>query len=1710
MARATRFGVESLERRLLLAAAGGAETSADAPVPAPLVSVASESITGPLNINQLVASGRAIVTATQGDIGSVSNIFDGDNASLYRTANIDPIVVEISFTTPKTVREFTLRFSHAGGSPAYRWRVEGQGGSLPGAPAWTQIAPTPPQPGTTSYIGTPSDIDSKFVLAAPVTVQRLRLTGERLTGDNYVHLDEWRIVGDLVINSLALVPPNTSHSLAQFQTRQLRAEGVADDGSRVDLTDRVVWTSSNEAVATVDATGLVRAVGVGSSTVRAAFGSLQINTTVNVTNPRQRDLDVTYIARTPRYNYDAAKKNPAPGDLVTFEGHVRNWDNLTPSAEYRWELDGVPVASGTLTDLGANEERVVTWQWNWQNGPHRVRLTVDPANAVAELSEVNNVVEDRTDGLIVAFWVEQSLYDYFHERQRNLGIGSNSWEDWAQRQMAKWNEHNATAIWDVTPNGVTDRVRIDKITVVPDGALPLNGGLPSNNPDSRDRTPDLVWGFEWDPNSTFYSNTTSRDPNNPFYLEPSLVHEMGHARYLVDNYTWDVANNTDVTQVQITEPTTGQPVAGTSLMPYLAFNSVLYYNQSGGVMTGPYGNNVWSPHEAGALQRIAGRRAVSGNMNAPGNFGEFLNDLPAANHVRFVNGAGQPLVGADVRWYAASPGPGYGGKTFDNTPEHTLTTDADGYVHLPRDPFLPGQHKEAVMRVALGGQIWYRFFEVAEMNLEYWRGHTANGFYTVELPLRTAAAEMEVQGFNQAIADGDTTPSLNDLTDFGGVNVTPAGPGDGSVIHTFVVKNRGGQPLQLSGSPRVQILGPHAADFSVAYDPSQTLTSQTLTVFQIKFDPRVSGLRTATVRINNNDGNENPYDFAIQGFGDVPGAQTVGAKFNDLDGDGERDAGEPGLAGWTIYGDLDEDGEFDAGEPSTVTSADGSYRLPGLPGDRLSQVREVQQAGWRRTFPAAGFHTFNPFIDSIQIHDFGNTRLARVAGRHVFYNNSAYDGGNPAANAADDGAIAPGKAALLPGGSAGFANVTGYTRGINGVMVDVDLLAGTVDASDFTFLVGDGDPLNWATAPVPSAVTVRPGAGVGGSNRITITWPDGAIRNTWLMTTLAANARTGLMAPDTFTFGNAVGETGDAAGAPAVTTIDLSRTRARTGSTAAIDYVADHNRDGRVDVLDVVAVRGNLSRGLLPPGATSSVQATAAAYVVGVRPFYNNSGFDGYDPAANAADDAALAPGKSARGPAFESNFSNITTYSRGLNGVMIDIAGLSTSAALGADDFVFRTGGVSDRNEWSKAPAPAALTLRRGAGINGSDRVTLVWPDGAIRNTWLQITVLPTADTGLASPVLAYLGNVPGASSEQAVTAQDVLRTRRARSASVGLNHANDFNRDGRVNVLDEKVVRGNIGAGMLSLGLFSTAWGAGQNMPVALAEVAGGVIGNKLYLVGEGNGATLAYDLIAGTWSSATALARRPYQGNHHAAEVINGKLYLFGGLGSSSGGKVQVYDPVANAWTLGAAMPFAAGSSSSAVIGGKAYVAGGIVGSATTDRVARYDPVANSWTELAHMPAGRNHTASGTDGARLWVFGGRGPGSGDSNTVANGFETVQVYDPATNSWRSSANAGSGLLPLPQARGGMGKAVFHDGSFYVMGGETRTGAGATPDGVYSRVDVYRVQTGPWRRELPMLTARHGIFPLAAGNRVYVAGGGIRAGASSSNLLEVMYLPGA
>ncbi len=125
------------------------------------------------------------------------------------------------------------------------------------------------------------------------------------------------------------------------------------------------------------------------------------------------------------------------------------------------------------------------------------------------------------------------------------------------------------------------------------------------------------------------------------------------------------------------------------------------------------------------------------------------------------------------------------------------------------------------------------------------------------------APEIALFGNGQPIADGDTACDLNNLTDFGSV----AAASDSR--HIFTIQNVGGLPLSLTGMPGVEISGMHANDFSVSATPATSIPAAGQTTFEITFAPQADGLRTAVISIANNDTDENPYDFSIQGTGGV-------------------------------------------------------------------------------------------------------------------------------------------------------------------------------------------------------------------------------------------------------------------------------------------------------------------------------------------------------------------------------------------------------------------------------------------------------------------------------------------------------------------------------------------------------------------------------------------------------------------------------------------------------------------------------------------------------------------------------------------------------------------------------------------------------------------------------------------------------------------------
>ncbi|KQP20290.1 LamG-like jellyroll fold domain-containing protein [Pseudorhodoferax sp. Leaf265] len=75
-----------------------------------------------------------------------------------------------------------------------------------------------------------------------------------------------------------------------------------------------------------------------------------------------------------------------------------------------------------------------------------------------------------------------------------------------------------------------------------------------------------------------------------------------------------------------------------------------------------------------------------------------------------------------------------------------------------------------------------------------------------------------------------------------------------------------------------------------------------------------------------------------------------GTKYEDVNGNGQRDAGELGVAGWTIFLDDNGNDALDTGERFTQTDADGHYVFTGLlPGS--FRVVELARTGWIQTAP---------------------------------------------------------------------------------------------------------------------------------------------------------------------------------------------------------------------------------------------------------------------------------------------------------------------------------------------------------------------------------------------------------------------------------------------------------------------------------------------------------------------------------------------------------------------------------------------------------------------------------------------------------------------------------------------------------------------------------------------------------------------------------------
>ena len=103
------------------------------------------------------------------------------------------------------------------------------------------------------------------------------------------------------------------------------------------------------------------------------------------------------------------------------------------------------------------------------------------------------------------------------------------------------------------------------------------------------------------------------------------------------------------------------------------------------------------------------------------------------------------------------------------------------------------------------------------------------------------------------------------------------------------------------------------------------------------------------------------------------------------------------------------------------------------------------------------------------------------------------------------------------------------------------------------------------------------------------------------------------------------------------------------------------------------------------------------------------------------------------------------------------------------------------------------------GLGINGTDRVSLIFDSGEITNGWLQVRMLANQDTGLDSDDVFYFGNAIGESgnstTDAIVNLLDVAETRVNQTgfSQASIDNVYDFNRDKFVNLVDVAIARQN-----------------------------------------------------------------------------------------------------------------------------------------------------------------------------------------------------------------------------------------------------------------------------------------------------------------------------
>jgi N-acetylneuraminic acid mutarotase len=248
-------------------------------------------------------------------------------------------------------------------------------------------------------------------------------------------------------------------------------------------------------------------------------------------------------------------------------------------------------------------------------------------------------------------------------------------------------------------------------------------------------------------------------------------------------------------------------------------------------------------------------------------------------------------------------------------------------------------------------------------------------------------------------------------------------------------------------------------------------------------------------------------------------------------------------------------------------------------------------------------------------------------------------------------------------------------------------------------------------------------------------------------------------------------------------------------------------------------------------------------------------------------------------------------------------------------------------------------------------------------------------------------------------------------------------------------------------------------------------------------------------GVWRTVTPM--RHARANP-AVAALDGSVYAAGGFDLDGFvDSVERFDQRIGTWSESPTLPVPRGSAGGAALGGRFYVAGGLIPGLPedeiTDSVVAFDPVTQRWVSVASMNIARRFTRLVSAGGRLYAIGGLGR---DGRTLSS----VERYDPALNRWQLMAS-------MSTDRGNPGVVAVSRGrkqQIVVVGGARLVNFDGVED--LRSTEVYDLDTGCWT-VLPDLLPRGRATLVAAAQAdgsILAIGGAVEAGGVETATAEV------